>query len=129
MDYLKKELNKLMPLALLYGAAGGVLLILISNLLTANVVSMAIAYALFVGGGVYLLNKKRYRKDTISSVLYGYLIFSIMTLISFIDTLMNANQAFYNPIFEQFWAFMVIFIGVLIVSISIAALFKRDILS
>ncbi len=129
MDYLKKELNKLLPYALLIGAAGGILLILINNLMAANVISMAVVYAIVVGCGVYLLNRKRYRKDTISSVLYGYLIFAIMTGISYIDTLMNVNQAFYNPIFEQLSAFIAIFIGVLLVSISIAALFKRDILS
>jgi len=126
MDYLKKELNKLLPMALLYGAVGGVLLILVSNALAANVVSLAIIYALVVGGGVYLLNKKRYRKDTMSSVLYGYLIYTIMTLISFVDTLMNASHNFYNPIFEKFWAFMIIFVGVLLVSIGSAALIRKD---
>ena len=127
MDYLKKELNKLLPLAMLLGAIGGVMLILISNLLTANVVSLAIVYACVVGGGVYYLNKKRFRRDTISSILYGYLIYTVMTLISFVDTLMNTKQSFYNPIFEQFWAFFVIFIGVLLISIGIAAMFKKDV--
>lgn len=129
MDYLKKELNKLLPMALLYGALGGVLLILISNVLSTNVVSFALTYAVVVGGGVYLLNKKRFRKDTISSVLYGYLIYAVMTAISFIDTVLNASQHFYNPLFEHFWTFLTIFVGVLLVSIIIAALFKRDILS
>ncbi|MCG8573868.1 MAG: hypothetical protein MI810_03195 [Flavobacteriales bacterium] len=129
MNYLKKEFNRLFPFSLVIGVIGGVLLILVNNLLSSKVLPILAVYALTIGCGVYLLNRMRYRKDTKSSVLYGYLLYAIMTVISFLDTLMNTNHFFHNPLFEQLWIFALIFFGVSIVSLLVTALFKGKILS
>lgn len=123
MNYLKKELNKLLPFSLLFGAIGGVLLILVNNLMTPSVLTLSVVYVITIGLSVFLLNSMRYRRDTTSSILYGYMIFAIMTLISFIDTLMNTGNNFYNPMFEKFWVFVAISVGVLFLS-GIVSLFS-----
>ncbi len=125
MNYLKKEINKLLPYSLFFGAIGGVLLILVNNVLTPNVLLISLVYAAGVGIGVYLLNNMRYRKDTTSSILYGYMVFLVMTLISFVDTIMNASHSFKNPMFEKFWVFALICVGVLVVSAGVSILANR----
>lgn len=129
MQFLKKELNKILPLALLFGAIGGVLLILVTNLLEPTYFTVLLAYALILGVSVYVLNKARYRKDTKSSVLYGYMVYTIMTIIAFIDMIMNANPDFVNPIFESLAFFAGIFAAVLFISGLIPMMFKKTAIS
>jgi len=129
MNYLKKEMNKLLPFSLLFGAIGGVLLILVNNLMIPNIIAISAVYAAGVGGAVYLLNNMRYRKDTTSSILYGYMVFLVMTVISLVDTLMNANGSMHNPLFEKVWFFAVICIGVLVVAGGVSILTNRRTLS
>lgn len=126
MQYLKKELNKILPLALLFGAIGGVLLILITNLLEPNELTIITCYGLILGVSVYILNNIRYRKDTKSSVLYGYIVYAIMTVIAFIDMVMNANPDFVNPIFENILFFVGIMAAVLFISGTIPLLFRNS---
>lgn len=129
MQYLKKELNKILPLALLFGAIGGVLLIIVSNLFAPNQLTILLSYGLILGVSVYILNRLRYRKDTKSSVLYGYCVYAVMTLIAFLDMIMNTNPDFVNPIFENIVFFVAIMAAVLFISGSIPLLFrKREVL-
>lgn len=126
MQYLKKELNKILPLALLFGAIGGVLLIIVSNLFAPNQLTILLSYGLILGVSVYILNRLRYRKDTKSSVLYGYCVFAVMTLIAFLDMIMNTNPDFVNPIFENIVFFVAILAAVLFISGSIPLLFRKS---
>jgi hypothetical protein len=125
MQYLKKELNKILPLALLFGAIGGILLIAVSNLFEPSKLAILFTYGLVLGGSVYYLNSIRYRKDTKSSVLYGYCVYAVMTLIAFIDMMMNANPDFVNPIFENIVFFVSLLATVLFISGAVSLLFKE----
>ena len=128
MDYLKKELNKILPLALLFGAIGGVLLIVISNLFVASSLSVLISYVTIISTSVYILNKMRYRKELKGSVLYGSIVYSVMTLIAFLDMVMNTNPDFVNPMFESLVFFVTILLTAVFFSGSIAFLFKKNLL-
>lgn len=126
MQYLKKELNKILPLALLFGAIGGVLLIVISNLLVPSEIAILLVYGAILTASVYVLNRIRYRKDTKSSVLYGYCVFTVMTLIAFLDMIMNANPDFVNPVFESITLFLIVFATVLLISSAIPLMFRES---
>jgi len=125
MEYLKKELHKILPLALLFGAIGGILLIAVCNILTPTYSSILITYAIVIGSSVYLLNKLRYRHELKSSILYGYLVYAVMTAIAFVDMLMNANNNFVNPIFENVIFFIGLLALVVLFSSMITYLFQR----
>jgi hypothetical protein len=125
MSYMKREFTKLLPFALLFGALGGILLILANNLLTPSLTVVSLTYVIGIGSGVYILNNMRFRKDTVSSVLYGYMVYSVMTLISFVDMTMNANSAIKHPMFENLWAFFGISAGVLLLSGLVSMLTGR----
>lgn len=129
MDYLKKELNKFLPLALLFGAIGGVLLILVSNLLEPNKFSLLISYAMITVVSVYALNRMRYRKEVGGSLIYGFVVFLVMTVIAYLDVQLNANPNFYNPLFEQGGFFILILSGTFVLSGTVVYLFKRQLIS
>lgn len=130
MEYLKKELNKLLPLALLAGAIGGVLLIILANVLNAGQASYIITYAIVIGLSVYILNRVRYnKKDVFSSVIYGYSIFTVMTFIAYLDMVLNADPDFISPVFEQIGFFATLIVTVFLVAASIATLFKRRVIA
>ncbi|MFT4600130.1 MAG: hypothetical protein ACI857_000300 [Arenicella sp.] len=128
MQYLKNELNKILPLALLFGAIGGILLIVVTNLLEPSMVSILVSYGLIIGSSVYILNRMRYKNEMKGSVLYGYCVYLVMTAIAYVDTVMNANADFVNPIFENLAFFIALLAAVLFFSGSIALLFKRKVL-
>jgi hypothetical protein len=129
MQYLKKELNKILPLALLFGAIGGVLLIIVSNLFEPNMLAILVSYGIILSVSVYILNTIRYRKDTKSSVLYGYCVYAVMTFIAFLDMIMNANPDFVNPIFENIAFFVALLAAVLFISGAVSLMFKRNVVS
>jgi hypothetical protein len=129
MDYLKKELNKLFPLALLFGAIGGVLLIFVANVFEPGKLNLLTSYAAVVGASVYVLNRMRYKKELVGSLLYGFLVYSVMTFIAYIDLLMNANPDYSNPLFEQVGFFVMIFVGTVILSGGIVLLFRKQLIS
>ena len=129
MQYLKREINKILPLALLCGALGGVLLIMVNNLLMPGKLTILLSYALVVGISVYVLNRIRYKREIVGSILYGYIVYAVMTLIAFLDLIMNTTANMSNPLFDQIWFFAMIFIGVLFLSGSIVLLFKRKAMS
>lgn len=128
MDYLKKELNKLLPLALLFGAAGGVLLIILGNVLFAEQWTYLLTYAVVIGTSVYSLNRIRFKKEIFSSVLYGYCVFFVMTLIAWFDMVLNADPNFRSPVFEQLSFFVALVVSVFLIATSIATLFKRRVI-
>lgn len=128
MEYLKKELNKLLPLALLFGAGGGVLLILLGNVLYSEAWSYLVTYALVIGVSVYSLNRMRYKKEILSSVLYGYCVFFVMTLIAWFDMILNADPNFISPVFEKLSFFVALVVSVFLIATSIATLFKRRVI-
>jgi hypothetical protein len=128
MEYLKKELNKLLPLALLFGAVGGVLLIILGNVFFAEAWTYLLTYIVVIGLSVYLLNRMRFKKEIMSSVLYGYAIFFVMTLIAYFDMVLNADPNFISPIFEKISFFAALVISVFLIAASIATLFKRRVL-
>lgn len=128
MDYLKKELNKLLPLALLCGAIGGVLLILLGNVFESAAWSYLVTYVLVTGASVYVLNRIRFKKEILSSVLYGYCVFFVMTVIAFLDMIMNADPDFIPPVFQQAGIFITLFISVFLIATLIASLFKRRVI-
>ena len=128
MQYLKRELNKILPLALLFGAIGGVLLIVVSNLFVANQLSVLLSYAVVISLSVYILNRIRYKNEMKGSVLYGYCVYTVMTILAYLDMVMNANPDFVNPIFENLIFFVSILAVVLFFSGSVAFLFKRKLL-
>jgi hypothetical protein len=128
MDYLKKELNKLLPLALLFGAGGGVLLIILGNVFFSEKWSYLLVYALVIGISVYSLNRMRYKKEILSSVLYGYCVFFVMTLIAWFDMVLNADPNFISPVFEKLSFFVALVVSVFLIATSIAALFKRRVI-
>ena len=129
MQYLKKEINKLLPLALLFGAIGGVLLIILTNLIAANAPMLFLIHGIVLSVSVFILNKNRYRKDTGSSILYGYLVCGIMLMISFGDMIMNADPEFVNPVFESIGLFMAFLFTVPVFSGAVAVMFKRKVIS
>lgn len=129
MDYLKKELNKLLPLALLFGAFGGVLLIILGNVFNADQFSYLIMYSLVTASSVYLLNRIRYKKEIKSSILYGYCVFGVMTTIAFLDMIFNADPQFSSPIFEQAGFFLTLIIAVFLIAALIPTLFKRRVIA
>jgi hypothetical protein len=128
MEYLKKELNKLLPLALLFGAVGGVLLIILGNVLFSEAWSYLLTYILVIGLSVYLLNRMRFKKEIMSSVIYGYAVFFVMTLISWMDMVLNADPNFISPVFEKISFFSTLVVSVFLIAASIATLFKRRVL-
>lgn len=125
MDYLKKELNKLLPLAMLFGAVGGVLLIIIGNVLDGGALSYLLAYIVITSASVYLLNRIRYKREVTSSVIYGYCVFAVMTVIAWFDMVLNADPNFISPVFEHAGFFVTLIISVFLIAVSIATLFKR----
>lgn len=129
MHYIRKELNKILPKALLFGAIGGVLLIVLTNLLAASAAIILLTYGLVLTVSVYILNKQRFRKDTKSSVLYGFCVFAVMTLISYIDMAMNTDPNFANPVFESLGYFLALMLIVPVFSGAVALLFKRNMVS
>ncbi len=129
MQYLKREINKLLPLALLCGALGGVLLIVVANMFEPGKMLMAVSYAIVIGVSVYTLNRIRFKQDMIGSILYGYIVYTVMTSIAFIDLVMNAQHNMVHPLFDQIWFFVTIFLSVLILSGTIVFLFKRKVIS
>lgn len=129
MQYLKKEINKILPLAMLCGALGGILLIVVNNLLEPGKLAVVLSYVLVIGVSVYILNKMRYKKEVIGSIIYGYIVYSVMTLIAYIDLLMNTKPDIHNPLFDQVWFFITVFIGVMFLSGAIVFLFKRKVIS
>lgn len=129
MDYLRKELNKLLPLALLCGAVGGVMLIILGNVLFSGIWAYALTYILVIGISVYALNRLRYKKEVMSSVLYGYCVFIVMTAIAYMDVLMNADPNFTSPIFERVSFFALLVILVFMIAAFITTLFKRRVLA
>ncbi|MBI3134132.1 MAG: hypothetical protein HYZ14_05590 [Bacteroidetes bacterium] len=128
MDYLKKELNKLLPLALLFGAAGGVLLIILGNVFFSEKWSYLLTYALVIGISVYSLNRMRYKKEVFSSVLYGYCVFFVMTLIAWFDMMLNADPNFISPVFEQLSFFVALVVSVFLIATSVTTLFRRRVI-
>ena len=129
MQYLRKEINKLLPLALLFGAIGGVLLIILTNLLVASAPMILLVHAVVMSVSVFILNKIRYRKDTVSSILYGYLVYTVMISISYLDMIMNADPEFVNPVFESLGLFLALMLSVPVFSGAIAVMFKRKVIS
>ena len=129
MQYLKKELHKLLPLALLFGAIGGVLLIIFTNLVAASAPMILLLHGIVMTSSVFILNKHRYRKDTKSSILYGYLVCAVMMTISFADLVMNADPNFVNPVFESLGLFVAILVSVPLFSGVVAMMFKRNVIS
>ena len=128
MQHLKSELNKILPLALFCGAIGGILLIIVSNLLNPSMISILVSYGLIIGLSVYVLNRLRFENEMKGSVLYGYIVYLVMTGIAYIDTIMNTQADFVNPIFENVAFFIAILAAVLFFSGSTALLFKRKVL-
>lgn len=129
MQYLKKEINKLLPLALLCGAIGGVLLIVVGNVLGGEKWLYMLTYALVIAPSVFILNRIRFRKEIVGSVLYGYLVFAFMTVIAYFDKIMNADPTFNTPIFEQAGFLLGIASSVFLITFPIALLFKRKIIA
>ena len=129
MQYLKREIHKLLPLALLCGALGGVLLIIVANILEPGKMLMFLSYVIVIGISVYVLNRIRFKQDTLGSILYGYIIYTVMTSIAFLDLIMNAQSNMVNPLFDQIWFFITIFLTVLILSGTVVFLFKRKVIS
>lgn len=129
MQYLKREINKLLPLALLFGAIGGVLLIVLTNLIVASASLILLLHGLIMLVSVFILNRKRYRKDTTSSILYGFLVCAVMMMISFFDLIMNADPNFVNPVFESLGLFLAIILTVPVFAGAIAVMFKRKFIS
>jgi hypothetical protein len=70
----------------------------------------------------------RFKKEIMSSVLYGYAIFFVMTLIAYFDMVLNADPNFISPIFEKISFFAALVISVFLIAASIATLFKRRVL-
>ena len=129
MDYLKRELNRLLPLALLFGAFGGVLLIIAGNVFEANKLVLALSYIVMITLSVYSLNKMRYKKEVKGSLLYGFIVYAVMTIIAYLDLLMNADRNFINPLFEQLGFFSIIFFGSFAISGTVVYLFRRQVIS
>ena len=129
MEYIKKELNKILPLALLFGAIGGVLLIVVSNLLAPNQLTILFTYAVLIGSSVYILNKIRFKNEVKGSILYGYCVYAVMTIIAYLDMIMNVDPNFINPIFENITFFIGLFAAVVIISAGIVVMFKRKLIS
>ena len=129
MHYLRKELNKILPLALLFGAIGGVILIAVTNVLSSNMLSIFALYALIVSVSLYVLNHMKYKHEFKCSLLYGYCVFAMVTLIAFIDLMMNTNPHFINPLFENMVLFWATFASVGLIALSITYLFKKKIIS
>lgn len=125
MEYLKKELNKLLPLAMLFGAIGGVLLIILGNVFFSDKWTYLITYIAVIGLGVFILNAIRFKKEILSSVLYGYCIFFVMTTIAWFDMQLNADPNFTTPVFDKVGFFLTLFISVFCSASLITFLFKR----
>ncbi|MEX1000702.1 MAG: hypothetical protein WDZ35_01160 [Crocinitomicaceae bacterium] len=128
MQYLKKELNKILPLALLFGAIGGVLLIACTNLFTPGKFGVFTVYLFVICLSVYVLNRLRFKKEVKSSVLYGYCVYAVMTLIAYVDVIMNANPDFVNPVFENGMLFAGILATVMLLAFLVTYLFKKQII-
>lgn len=129
MQYLKKEINKLFPLALLCGAIGGILLIVIGNVLTATLWHYLIAYLIVIGTSVTILNRIRYKKDHLSAVVHGYLIYAVMTIIAYLDMIMNADPSFNVPIFGQLGIILGLAVSFGLGVYVVASLFRRKLIS
>ena len=78
---------------------------------------------------VYSLNRMRYKKEVKGSLLYGFIVYAVMTIIAYLDLLMNADRNFINPLFEQLGFFSIIFFGSFIISGTIVYLFRRQVIS
>ena len=128
MLYVKRKLNKILPLALFFGAIGGVLLIIVSNLFVPSQLSILLAYGFIITLSVYVLNRIQFQNELKGSVLCGFCVYLVMTFIAYIDMIMNANPDFVNPIFENITFFTALFTSVLFFSISITFLYKNKII-
>jgi len=129
MDYLKRELNRLLPLALLFGAFGGVLLIIAGNVFEPTKLILSLVYIVMITLSVYSLNKMRYKKEIGGSLLYGFIVYGVMTVIAFIDLLMNANPNFINPLFEHLGFFSLILLTSFAISGTVVYLFRLRVIS
>ncbi|OIQ36834.1 MAG: hypothetical protein BM555_01925 [Crocinitomix sp. MedPE-SWsnd] len=93
-----------------------------------SMISILITYGAIIGLSVYILNRLRYKNELKGSVLYGYCVYLVMTMIAFLDMIMNAKADFVNPIFENVAFFVALLAAVLFFSGSIALLFKREVI-
>ena len=129
MHYLKREINKVFPLALLSGAIGGILLIALCNTIGTQRPYLLMVYLLVTAVAVFILNHVRYRKDLIGSLLCGGMVYLVMTFIAYIDKVMNVTPDFTNPLFEGLgFNFLVLFL-VLFLSAFLTLLFIRRVFS
>lgn len=126
MDYLRKEFNKTLPLALLCGAIGGVLIIVCANLLKANIYVYAVTYLGVIGAGLYILNILRHKRQFVSSLVYALNIFIIMTLIAGLDVFFNANPNFESPLFSHAGPLAMFMILSVILSLLITKMFQKE---
>lgn len=116
-------------MALLFGAIGGMLLIMLDNLFEPGMLKVLMTYLMVISSSVYILNRMRYKKEIGGSIIYGYIVYAVMTLIGFIDLKMNTRSDISNPLFDHAGFFMLIFFGVLGVSLAVVMLFRKKVIS
>ena len=126
MDYLKREFNKTLPLALLCGAVGGVLIIIYANLLHANIYVYGFTYLGVIGTGLCVLNVLRHKHQIISSAIYSFSIYGIMTVIAGIDVYFNANPNFQSPLFSTIAPLISFMVLAIVLSVIITRMFQKE---
>lgn len=124
MENPKKEIQKILPLALLFGTIGGILLIITCNNWSARYINILVTYTLVIGGSVYLLNRFRLRHGLKSTLLYGYIVYTVMTLVGFFDLFMNTQTSLNHSSMENLPLFIIPIILVAICSGFISLLFR-----
>lgn len=124
MENPKKEIQKILPLALLFGTIGGILLIIACNNWSGRYINILLTYSLVIGGSVYLLNRFRLRHGLKSTLLYGYIVYTVMTLVGFFDLFMNAQTSLNHSSAETLPLLIIPIVLVAICSGFISLLFR-----
>lgn len=101
MKFLRNEIPKTLPYAILFGVIGGVLLIVANNVFDPSpLINLGVYLITGIAAIIYVL-RIRTKKEIRGTLCLTTEVFALMTFIAFLDFMMNVNQSFINPLFES----------------------------
>ncbi|MCH2232641.1 MAG: hypothetical protein MK078_00205 [Crocinitomicaceae bacterium] len=125
MKFLKNEIPKTLPYAILFGVIGGVLLIVANNVFDPSPwINLAVYMLTGVTATIYVL-KNRTKKEIRGSICLTTELFALMTFIAFLDFALNANKNFTNPLFDNALLLPIVLISLLGLDAFLTVSFRR----
>ena len=125
MKFLRNEIPKTLPYAILFGVIGGVLLIIANNVFDPSAyINLAVYMLTGVSATIYVL-KNRTKKEIGGSICLATELFALMTFIAFLDFAMNANKNFTNPLFDNAVLLPVVLVSLIALGTFLTVSFRK----